>query len=334
MLKRLDRSALDQLLAALATDYRLLTPQRLIDGTRLLRPHGEGNLSLQGEPVQRKPTEAFFPQHDPLLWIGAQGEVKTCAAPVKPLALFGLNAADLACIAFTDRFFAAPPADDHYLARRQGALLIGLTGQAGPGGDFLALAEGLCDLELLACGGSWLGVPWTARGKALMAGFPDGDQDELEKLRETDRARGNPAQDLLERAAGLVASDAVPDDFWREIGDRCILCSGCNLVCPTCTCFCVEDRQEQGVTLRSRVWDSCQFDAFMREASGHNPLGTEALRTRRRIHHKLAADVTRWGESGCLLCGRCDRVCPTGIGIQAVAAEILARFGHDKLSGR
>jgi len=327
MLKRLDRSALEKLLAALATEFRLLTPQRLADGTRLLRPHGEGALALQGEPVQRKPTEAFFPQHDPLMWIGAQGEVTACDPPVNPLALFGLNAADLACIAFTDRFFAAPPADDHYQARRQGALLIGLTGHAGPGGEFLPLAEGLCDLELLALRQDWLGVPWTSRGEDLLAGLPDGDWAELENLQETGRARGNPLQELLESAAGLVASESVPDDFWREIGDRCILCSGCNLVCPTCTCFCVEDRHEQGATLRSRVWDSCQFDAFMREASGHNPLGSEALRTRRRIHHKLAADVTRWGEFGCLLCGRCDRVCPTGIGIQAVAAKILARFG-------
>jgi sulfhydrogenase subunit beta (sulfur reductase) len=327
MLKRLDRSDLEKLLAALATGYRLLTPQRLADGSRLLRPHGEGPLALQGEPVQRKPTEVFFPQHDPLLWIGEQGEVTTCDPPVSPVALFGLNAADLACIAFIDRFFADPPADDHYLARRKDALLVGLTGYAGPGGDLLPPANGMCDLELLAFGQYWLGVPRTPRGEALLADFPDGEPAELEELQEMARTRGNPAQEILEKAAGLVASEVVPDDFWQEIGDRCILCSGCNLACPTCTCFCVEDRQEQAMTLRSRVWDSCQFDAFMREASGHNPLGTEALRTRRRIHHKLAADVTRWGEFGCLLCGRCDRVCPTGIGIQAVAAEILTRFG-------
>jgi heterodisulfide reductase subunit C len=74
------------------------------------------------------------------------------------------------------------------------------------------------------------------------------------------------------------------------------------------------------------MWDSCQLDGFMREASGHNPLGTEALRTRRRIHHKLAADPTRWGHLTCYLCGRCDAACPTGIGIQSVARRIVSRF--------
>ncbi|MRR39590.1 hypothetical protein EG829_34055, partial [bacterium] len=84
---------------------------------------------------------------------------------------------------------------------------------------------------------------------------------------------------------------------------------------------------------RSRMWDSCQLDGFMREASGHNPLGTEALRTRRRIHHKLAADPERWGEISCFLCGRCDAVCPTGIGIFAVARELVARYGFVLNSG-
>ena len=68
----------------------------------------------------------------------------------------------------------------------------------------------------------------------------------------------------------------------------------------------------------------------MREASGHNPMGQERLRTHRRIHHKLAADVKRWGHITCYLCGRCDRVCPTGIGIVAVCREMVEEFDHDE----
>ena len=49
--------------------------------------------------------------------------------------------------------------------------------------------------------------------------------------------------------------------------------------------------------------------------------------TRRRIHHKLAADVTGWGHKTCFLCGRCDEVCPTGIGIKAVCREMIERCG-------
>ena len=124
-----------------------------------------------------------------------------------------------------------------------------------------------------------------------------------------------------------MQQDKVPDEFWREIGDRCIACTACNLACPTCTCFDVYDWKCGKSVRRQRLWDSCQLAGFMREASGHNPLGTEALRTRRRIHHKLVADPERWGTITCFLCGRCDAVCPTGIGIKSVASQIVKRFG-------
>ena len=39
-------------------------------------------------------------------------------------------------------------------------------------------------------------------------------------------------QALLLRASELLRADLVPDAFWSEIGDRCIACTGCNLVAP------------------------------------------------------------------------------------------------------
>lgn len=326
MLKQLTRDELEHLLQTIATDYRLQTPQQLSDGTRLLVPYGSGELSLSGPQIQRKPTEFFFPQTEQLLAIALDGSVKVPPAPKPPLALFGLDRADLAGIAFLDRFFSTALADDVYLRRRNNALLIGLTGAAGADHQFLPLANDDCDCELIAIRGSWLAVGYSPRGKDLLTPFPDGDSERLAALCRFS-AENFPPSETLQQAAQLLRDDAVPDEFWAEIADRCILCSGCNLACPTCSCFCVQDRQNEIGTERSRVWDSCQLDAFMREASGHNPLGTEALRTRRRIHHKLAADIERWGEPGCVECGRCDRVCPTGIGIMTVAEELVKRFG-------
>ena len=115
----------------------------------------------------------------------------------------------------------------------------------------------------------------------------------------------------------------MPDAFWEQLANRCIACTSCNLVCPTCTCFDVFDRKDEDRDERWRMWDSCQLDGFMREASGHNPMGKEAVRTRRRIHHKLGADPRRWGQITCMLCGRCDDACPTGIGIKAVCREMV-----------
>jgi formate hydrogenlyase subunit 6/NADH:ubiquinone oxidoreductase subunit I len=153
----------------------------------------------------------------------------------------------------------------------------------------------------------------------------------LQLIRNASLLSENDDDALIRRASQLLRANRVPDSFWSEIGDRCISCTGCNLACPTCTCFGVQDWRYTQRVERSRMWDSCQLDGFMREASGHNPLGSEALRTRRRIHHKLAADPERWGEISCFLCGRCDAVCPTGIGILAVAREMVARFEQETI---
>jgi formate hydrogenlyase subunit 6/NADH:ubiquinone oxidoreductase subunit I len=245
---------------------------------------------------------------------------------VRPLALFGLAAADLRGIAFLDRFFSTPPADDVYQRLRRGALLIGLSGACGVEGSFMPLAAGDCDFELIARGEGWLGWAHTPRGQEWLQKFPAGDEALLDALQRKSAQQGAERRQLLQRAAALLEQERVPEEFWGEIAARCILCSGCNLVCPTCNCFCVEDQVRGAAVERRRVWDSCQLDAFMREASGHNPLGTEALRTRRRIFHKLVADPQRWGEFGCVACGRCDAACPTGIGLFAICEELLARY--------
>lgn len=325
MLKRLSYDDLLLLLDAVAAGYALQVPTLLADGTRQLAAYGRGELSLSGPPLQRKPTSYFFPQTELLLSIDAEGQARP-PKPGKPLALFGLDRCDLAALAFLDRFFSAPPADDVYLGKRTPALLIGLTGSAGPEQTFLPLADASCDIELIAEKKHWLACGHSECGRSFLKDFAAADRQQLEEVR-CRSARQESSVENLQRASRLLSEDRVPDRFWQDVAERCILCCGCNLSCPTCSCFCLQDRQTAQGTERSRVWDSCQLDAFMREASGHNPLGTEALRTRRRIHHKLVADLERWGELGCVACGRCDRACPTGIGMLAVAELIVKRFG-------
>lgn len=325
MLRALTSDDLPRLFDAIAADFDLQVPVA-VQGTRLLAPWPTGELCLIGPPLQPKPTAAFFPQSQPLLELLPDGEVRSPASPARPLALCGLDAGDLRGLAFLDRFFAAPPADDRYQGRRDGALLVGVTGFAGPDRAFLPLTAGGCDIELIATADGWLGRAHSARGEGYLEVLAEGEPEPLTALEKRSRTMTQARQEQLQAAAQLLVADLVPDAFWEEIAERCILCSGCNLSCPTCNCFCVQDRTRGATTERSRVWDSCQLDAFMREASGHNPLGTEALRTRRRIFHKLVADPQRWGEFGCVACGRCDAACPTGIGIFAVIEELLARY--------
>ena len=326
-MKALGQEQLHDYFARLAVSFEVRLPILLPDGTRSLGSPGDGPIALSGGALPGKPTAAFFPHHGPVF--SAEGDVVVGPVPSsRPLFVAGFTHRDLACLRFIDRFFADGWRDDLYFRQRQGAVVAGVSGWCGPKGRLLPLAAGDCDLEFSWDGSRWLVVPYSDAGLAIAAGLPDTAQPEaLEGLRQASAAHTDENEALIRHASELLRANRVTDDFWAGIGDRCIACTGCNLACPTCTCFGVQDWRSAARVERSRMWDSCQLDGFMREASGHNPLGTEALRTRRRIHHKLAADPERWGEISCFVCGRCDAVCPTGIGIFAVAREMVARFG-------
>ena len=311
----------------LAEKYEVRFPVLLPDGTRTLGLLDDGPPALHGGRLPGKPTAAFFPHHG-AVFTATDSRIEETTAPARPLFVTGFTSRDLDCLRFIDRFFAVGWRDDIYFRQRQEAVIAGVSGWCGPGGCLLPIAGGGCDLEFVWEGAQWLIVPYTDAGMNITAALPDNTPNEtIDRLKRESEALPDENEAFILRAATLIQTGRVPDLFWADIGDRCIACTACNLTCPTCNCFGVQDWRYTDRMERSRMWDSCQLDGFMREASGHNPLGTQALRTRRRIHHKLAADPERWGELGCMLCGRCDAACPTGIGIFAVAREMVARFG-------
>jgi formate hydrogenlyase subunit 6/NADH:ubiquinone oxidoreductase subunit I len=327
MMKILTDDRLPHYFATLEESREVRLPILLQDGTRTLGRPGDGLPALLGGALPGKPTAAFFPQQETVFTAEA-GEYSMLAPPLRSLLVVGFTPRDLACLRFIDRFFAEGWRDDLYFRQRRDAVVAGVSGRCGKDGALIPPAGGDCDLEFIRDDGRWLVVPYSDAGAAIAATLPEDAPDEaLDRLRDEAAALTDEREAVIGLASKLIRSDRVPDSFWEEIGDRCIACTGCNLACPTCTCFGVQDWRSSDRTERSRMWDSCQLAGFMREASGHNPLGTEALRTRRRIHHKLAADPVRWGEISCFICGRCDAVCPTGIGIVAVSREMTARFG-------
>jgi len=276
-----------------------------------------------------------------MLVVAADGSVPALLKP-RQLFIVGFTPRDLLCLGFIDRFFADGLRDDIYFRKREGAVIAAVSGYTGLDGGFVPLSgytglppfqgegrsEVACDLEFVFDGAGWIVIPYSQAGRSITELITsEAAANALTAVIEKSVSFANADTDLIQSASELLLAEKVPDSFWEEVAAACILCTGCNLVCPTCTCFGVQDWRYPGRVERSRMWDSCQLDGFMREAGGHNPLGTDALRTRRRIHHKLAADKTRWGEISCFLCGRCDAVCPTGIGMMAVAKRIVDRFG-------
>lgn len=327
-MKRIAPEGLAPFFATLTPRYDLRVPIRLTDGDRAIGSLEDGPLAMSGGAVHAKPTSFFFP-HDELVITDRNGDCRPPASHEKHLLVVGFTPRDLRCLHFIDRFFAIGERDDIYFRLRNGAVIAAVSGHCGPGGAFIAPAFGGCDIEFIHDGSAWLVLPYSTTGSYIISNLDDAPALLMEAVGKRHSDILSAEDELIRLASEILRTRELPDSFWEEIGARCIQCTGCNLVCPTCTCFGIQDWRHAERAERRRMWDSCQLAGFMQEAGGHNPLGTAALRTRRRIHHKLAADPQRWGEISCFVCGRCDATCPTGIGIFAVAREIVARFALD-----
>lgn len=101
--------------------------------------------------------------------------------------------------------------------------------------------------------------------------------------------------------------------LWQEYSERCIACGRCNVVCPTCSCFSLQDifyDDNPKVGERRRVWASCQIDGFADLAGGHSYRRDKGERMRYKVLHKIHHFKEHFGVNLCVGCGRCDYACP------------------------
>lgn len=101
--------------------------------------------------------------------------------------------------------------------------------------------------------------------------------------------------------------------LWKEYDKRCIGCGRCNFVCPTCTCFSMQDifyKENGKVGERRRVWASCHVDGFTSIAGGISFRKSKGERMRYKVMHKVHDFKEAYGYHMCVGCGRCDDVCP------------------------
>jgi len=124
-----------------------------------------------------------------------------------------------------------------------------------------------------------------------------------------------------------VLYDNLEHPRWDEVATRCLSCTNCTLVCPTCFCSTVEDSCDLRATVseRTRVWDSCFTLDFSHVHGGNNRPSIRA-RYRQWLTHKRASWIDQFGFSGCVGCGRCITWCPVGIDLteelQAIRTKV------------
>jgi ferredoxin len=280
----------------------------------------------------------LFPARERLRRTGPDGESTPSVDPT-PLALFGVRSCDLGAIAVHDRVLRdRPVADAHYAARRAAVFIVAVT-CADPGGTCFCASmdtgpdprEGfdLALTELLDDDGHrFLVRAGSSRGTDVLTRLPTTPVSETDSTAVTavvDTAIGRMGRhlDTTDIRDLLYANAEHPQ--WTDVESRCLACSNCTLVCPTCFCTSIEDTSNlaDGSSERWRVWDSC-FTTDFSHLHGGSVRGTTKSRYRQWATHKLASWWDQFGTSGCVGCGRCITWCPVAIDLTAEVAAIRA----------
>ncbi len=133
-----------------------------------------------------------------------------------------------------------------------------------------------------------------------------------------------------ENLTKVTIPDEIPNTIhknplWDEYSARCIGCGRCTLVCPTCTCFSMQDLfyTENGkVGERRRVNASCMIDGYTNVAGGGQYRRTQGERMRFKVLHKISDFKKRHGYQMCVGCGRCDQACPEYISFSNIINKV------------
>ena len=123
-----------------------------------------------------------------------------------------------------------------------------------------------------------------------------------------------------------IPCSIINSTLWDEYNTRCIACGRCNFVCPTCSCFTMQDifyDDNKNAGERRRVWASCHVDGYTDMAGGICYRKTKGERMRFKVLHKISDHKKRYGHNMCVGCGRCDDVCPEYISFTACIEKVL-----------
>lgn len=333
--KSLKKDQVKNLLNKIAQGSQLVAPIQS-DGITLFKhvQSGEG-VVLDYQNALVPPKDYFFPQSEKMFTYDLS-DPSWAITPVEGVpsrVLFGVRPCDVKSILLLDKVFDAEFRDDYYLDKRDKTTVVAIscnkcrhTCFCGAFGVNPGKAEG-ADVLLTDLGDRYLVEVLTEKGDKLAAACNDlltNDDGSGLAAKEKVVAPAIEKQMKIDLEGVKAKLDNMFDHpIWDNESLRCIGCGTCTFICPTCHCFDIADFNNQSaVGYRYRCADSCQFSNFTRGANNHQPRPSKKERTRQRFMHKLRYFVDRYGEYGCVGCGRCLEKCPVNLDIAQIINKV------------
>jgi ferredoxin len=270
------------------------------------------------------PKKYLQPQEERLMTFTRTGKPAVdMVLDAPPTVILGVHTCDLYGLRVLDEAFSQGYPDAHYLERRRQTLLVGIE-CLEPCDEHsfcksmgtLTISDGY-DLHLVDLGDAYIVDVGSEAGAALLKTHSDArpaTEADMKQFNKLLSAKWPRFPYKLEYDVGELASlmsQSYDRALWDELAEICLACGQCTLVCPTCFCFNVYDDVDLDLQKgeRWRRWDSCQLDEFATVAGGENFRHHQAARLRHRFMRKGLYLMEKYGELGCVGCGRCARSC-------------------------
>ena len=265
-----------------------------------------------------KPTKTLFKFSE------EEGYALDLESADKKYVIFGVHPYDIKALKIVDTVFEGEYYDSYYFDRRKNVAIIGISHipdelcfSASVNAD--SVNDGF-DLFLYDVDNSYVVKIGTSLGHDMVSGadglFEDIDEQSMNKFFKKTRERKGQFKKSLDTTELPFLLDMNKESaVWKEIGDKCLSCGSCSIVCPTCYCYNIFDEVNLDVKTgeRKREWDSCLFKDHALMAGGLNSREDRPSRIRYRIYHKFHGFLGEYGKISCVGCGRCTEVCPAGI---------------------
>jgi len=272
----------------------------------------------------------LFSANEPL-WSATQGEDKTIhfeqkLPEVKPTAVLGVRACDLAALALHDKHFLEREYVDPYYQQRRNSLLLIAVNCSHPSANCFCVSTGdgpfvqqAYDILLTELDDRFLISSGSEEGEKICRQLTLDDATETDLQREEDQQKTAIAVQK-KSLPNVNIADSLQKKLnhpqWEVIAEKCLSCGNCTAVCPSC--FCHKEIDQQSLdgenSLHSRHWDSC-FSQEHGHIHGAHIREETSKQYRQWLTHKFSAWVEQYGKSGCVGCGRCISWCPAGIDV-------------------
>ncbi len=251
-------------------------------------------------------------------------EFQACEPEPRKFAFLGVRSCELAAINIQDGIFLRDIyVDRTYEVHREQVLIIAVNCTTAASTCFCTSmqtgprCESGFDLALTEIEDGFVVEIGTDRGAALLSGLsPQPATAAQMQMAEVNR------QQAVDEIETRLDTDGIRDlllnnlehPHWDDVAQRCLSCTNCTMVCPTCFCSSVNEISDfHGHRVeRQRQWDSC-FNAEFSHVVGGRIRDNIRSRYRQWLTHKLASWIDQFGTSGCVGCGRCITWCPVGI---------------------